>query len=68
MQSSWDAQDTSGRIRIILSEQLISKTQHSPGELDFGATNEIVCFSFQHAPTGMYGDAQGGWVIGTDRK
>jgi hypothetical protein len=36
----------------MLSEQLVSKTG-SPGELDLGITNDIVCFSFQHAPKGM---------------
>ncbi|RYN46313.1 hypothetical protein AA0119_g10469 [Alternaria tenuissima] len=51
MQSSWDARDPNGRIRITLSEQLITKST-SPGEADVGATNDIVCFSFQHAPKG----------------
>jgi hypothetical protein len=51
MQNSWDARDPNGRIRILLSEQLISKTA-SPGEVDLGVTNDIVCFSFQHAPKG----------------
>lgn len=37
----------------MLSEQLVSKTA-SPGELDLGVTNDIVCFSFQHAPKGRY--------------
>ncbi|KAF5851624.1 hypothetical protein GGP41_004428 [Bipolaris sorokiniana] len=50
----WDARDPYGRIRVVLSEQLISKTQ-SPGSLDFGTANELVCFSFQHAPKEPYG-------------
>ena len=52
MQNSWDACDPNGRIRIMLSEQLVSKTS-SPGQVDLGITNGIVCFSFQHAPKGL---------------
>jgi hypothetical protein len=51
MQNSWDARDSQGRIKITLSEQLITKAS-SPGEVDLGATNDIVCFSFQHTPKG----------------
>jgi hypothetical protein len=51
MQNSWDARDPNGRINITLSEQLITKAA-SPGEVDLGAANDIVCFSFQHAPKG----------------
>ena len=35
----------------MLSEQLVSKTS-SPGDMVLGITNDIVCFSFQHAPKG----------------
>ncbi|KAF2128120.1 hypothetical protein P153DRAFT_432501 [Dothidotthia symphoricarpi CBS 119687] len=63
MQNSWDARDANGRIKVILSEQLISKTPHSPGELDFGASNEIVCFSFQHAPKEVLEQAGISWPI-----
>ncbi|KAF1851306.1 uncharacterized protein K460DRAFT_329196 [Cucurbitaria berberidis CBS 394.84] len=49
LQSSWDARDPNGRIRIKLSEQLINKTT-SPGEVSLGASHDIVCFSLQHAP------------------
>lgn len=56
----WDARDPYGRIRVVLSEQLISKTQ-SPGSLDFGTANELVCFSFQHAPKGMFRNARTLW-------
>lgn len=52
MQNLWDSRDLHGRIRVVLSEQLISKTS-SPGDLDLGTTNDLVCFSFQHAPKGM---------------
>lgn len=52
VQSSWEARDATGRINILLSERLVSKTS-SPGEVDLGATNDIVCFSFQHGPRGM---------------
>jgi len=51
IQSSWDAREENGRIKLLLSEQLVSNT-NSPGDLSFGATNDIVCFSFQHAPRG----------------
>jgi hypothetical protein len=35
----------------VLSEQLIFKSG-SLGEPDLGTGNEIICFSFQHAPKG----------------
>ncbi len=54
LQSSWNTRDSNGRIKLLLSEQLISKTT-IPGEPAFGATNDIVCFLFQHAPNGMLG-------------
>ncbi|KAF1944678.1 hypothetical protein EJ02DRAFT_432261 [Clathrospora elynae] len=62
MQNSWDSRDPNGRIRIMLSEQLVSKTA-SPGELDLGATNDIVCFSFQHAPKDVLEQAGISWPI-----
>ncbi|KAF1831585.1 hypothetical protein BDW02DRAFT_556455 [Decorospora gaudefroyi] len=62
MQNSWDACDPNGRIKILLSEQLISKTA-SPGELDLGVTNNIVCFSFQHAPKDVLEQAGISWPI-----
>jgi hypothetical protein len=51
LQSLWDARDHAGRIKLVLSEQLVQKTDN-PGELDFGYANDIVCFAFQHAPRG----------------
>ncbi|KAF2820441.1 hypothetical protein CC86DRAFT_305264 [Ophiobolus disseminans] len=48
MQTTWKSRDTSGRINIVLSEQLMPRNS-SPGELELGFSNEIVCFSFQHA-------------------
>jgi hypothetical protein len=57
LQNSWDARDDSGRIKIMLSEQLIGNTG-GPSELEFGATNHIVCFSFQHAPRSMSAGTQ----------
>lgn len=51
MQTVWDPRDTSGRINIVLSEQLVGRSS-GPAELDLGIVNEIVCFSFQHAPKG----------------
>ena len=50
-QPVWEARDLTGRINIVLSEQLMSKTGHH-GEIDLGFTNDIVCYSFQHAPKG----------------
>ncbi|EUC45801.1 hypothetical protein COCMIDRAFT_94496 [Bipolaris oryzae ATCC 44560] len=58
----WDARDPYGRIRVVLSEQLISKTP-SPGSLDFGTANEIVCFSFQHAPKDILQQTGISWPI-----
>lgn len=46
----------------MLSEQLIGKTA-SPGELDLGITNDIVCFSFQHAPRDVLEEAGIAWPI-----
>ncbi|KAI4648591.1 uncharacterized protein J4E78_008654 [Alternaria triticimaculans] len=62
MQNSWNAHDPQGRIKIMLSEQLIMKTT-SPGEVDLGTTNDIVCFSFQHAPKDVLEQAGISWPI-----
>ncbi|KAI4706536.1 hypothetical protein J4E89_008603 [Alternaria sp. Ai002NY15] len=62
MQNSWNAHDPQGRIKIMLSEQLITKTA-SLGEVDLGATNDIVCFSFQHAPKDVLEQAGISWPI-----
>ncbi|KAF2638362.1 hypothetical protein P280DRAFT_509100 [Massarina eburnea CBS 473.64] len=62
MQSSWDAQDNSGRIKILLAEQLIRKT-NNPGDQGLGASNEIVCFAFQHAPRDILEQAGIAWPI-----
>lgn len=51
MQPEWDCRDPSGRINVILSEQTVCRTG-SLSEADLGVSNEIVCFSFQHAPKG----------------
>lgn len=51
-QSSWDAREHTGRIKVLLSEQLVRKSSSSPGELDLGPAIDIVCFAFQHAPRG----------------
>jgi len=52
MQKSWDAKESNGRIKVLLSEQLVNNAEN-PSEVDFGPANGIVCFSFQHAPRGM---------------
>ncbi|RAR02133.1 binding post-transcriptional regulator [Stemphylium lycopersici] len=62
MQNAWDARDPHGRIRIMLSEQLISKTA-SPGNMDLGISNDLVCFSFQHAPKEVLDQAGVSWPI-----
>ncbi|KAI4953413.1 hypothetical protein J4E91_002260 [Alternaria rosae] len=62
MQNSWSAHDPQGRIKIMLSEQLITKTA-IPGEVDLGTTNDIVCFSFQHAPKDVLEQAGISWPI-----
>ncbi|KAF2681044.1 hypothetical protein K458DRAFT_344276, partial [Lentithecium fluviatile CBS 122367] len=61
-QSSWDAREHTGRVKVLLSEQLIRKTNNS-GELDFGASNDIVCFAFQHAPKDILEQAGVSWPI-----
>lgn len=53
MNNIWDARDPYGHIRVVLSEQLVSKTP-SPSNLNLGPINELVCFSFQHAPKGVF--------------
>ncbi|OCK95300.1 uncharacterized protein K441DRAFT_556078 [Cenococcum geophilum 1.58] len=50
-QSSWDAQESNGRIKVIVAEELISES--TSGIAKSGATNDLICFSFQHAPKGM---------------
>ncbi|KAH9863592.1 hypothetical protein J1614_009524 [Plenodomus biglobosus] len=62
MQTSWDARDASSRIKVMLSEQLIGKAA-SPGDLDLGVANDIVCFSFQHAPKDVLEQAGISWPI-----
>ena len=53
MHKTWDAGDPSGRIRITLSEQLVCKTNNSD-ETESGMMHDLICFSFQHAPRGMF--------------
>lgn len=63
MQTSWDARETSGRIKVLLSEQLIRKTS-TQRALDFGPSNDIVCFAFQHGPRGelaLSGNSEDRW-------
>lgn len=45
--SAWEPRGTDNRIKIILSERLVN----SEGALETG-NNDIVCFTFQHAPRG----------------
>jgi hypothetical protein len=51
MQPAWQLQNPHGRVNIMLSEQLISKNG-GKSEPDRDIANDIVCFSFQHAPRG----------------
>ncbi|KAH3977879.1 hypothetical protein HBI81_100850 [Parastagonospora nodorum] len=62
MQPTWESRDPRGRINIVLSEQLIS-TGGSLGESDLESSNEIVCFSFQHAPKDVLEQAGISWPI-----
>ncbi|CAO2658145.1 Nn.00g074050.m01.CDS01 [Neocucurbitaria sp. VM-36] len=62
IQSCWDARDPNGRIRIILSEQLVTRAS-SPGAPDLGPRHDIVCFSFQHAPKDILEQAGISWPI-----
>ncbi|KAF1971578.1 hypothetical protein BU23DRAFT_569745 [Bimuria novae-zelandiae CBS 107.79] len=62
LQHSWDARDDNGRIKVLLSEQLIGKNS-SPGELNLGPANDIVCFAFQHAPQDVLEQAGISWPI-----
>ncbi|ORY15731.1 hypothetical protein BCR34DRAFT_163502, partial [Clohesyomyces aquaticus] len=62
IRSSLDVRNNSGRINILLSEQLVSKN-NSLGELELGASNDIVCFSFQHAPREILEQAGISWPI-----
>lgn len=48
---SWDAREHTGRIKVLLSEQLAGGSS-SLQETHSGIVNDIVCFSFQHAPQG----------------
>lgn len=50
-QPSWDARHHNGRIKVLLSEQLIGKNGDMEGT-DLGIANDLVCFAFQHAPLG----------------
>ncbi|KAF2107614.1 hypothetical protein BDV96DRAFT_297808 [Lophiotrema nucula] len=63
MQSSWDARDNDGRIKVFLSEQLIGKDSTNPGDFETSDTHEIVCFSFQHAPQDVLEQAGISWPI-----
>ncbi|KAF2751182.1 hypothetical protein M011DRAFT_483142 [Sporormia fimetaria CBS 119925] len=62
MQPCWDARDNSGRIKVLLSEQLIGKS-NNPAEIELGAANDIVCFLFQHAPRDILEQVGIAWPI-----
>lgn len=47
-QSWWNAGETLGRIRLVLSEGLVRANRHPP----FERIKNIVAFSFQHVPLG----------------
>ncbi|OCL07452.1 hypothetical protein AOQ84DRAFT_377672, partial [Glonium stellatum] len=49
-QSSRAAQESNGRIKVTVTEELASET--AAGAVLGGATNDPVCFAFQHAPKG----------------
>ncbi|KAF2276972.1 uncharacterized protein EI97DRAFT_489528 [Westerdykella ornata] len=62
MQNCWDPRENSGRIRVLLSEQLVGQSEGST-DLEYGATNDIVCFLFQHAPRDILEQAGIAWPI-----
>ncbi|OAG00843.1 uncharacterized protein CC84DRAFT_1262932 [Paraphaeosphaeria sporulosa] len=61
-QPSWNPREHSGRIKVLLSEQLMGKNINS-GEPDLGVANDIVCFTFQHAPQEILEQAGISWPI-----
>ncbi|KAJ4358129.1 uncharacterized protein N0V89_002708 [Didymosphaeria variabile] len=61
-QPSWNAREHNGRIKVLLSEQLVGKNKNL-GEPDLGIANDIVCFAFQHAPQDILEQAGISWPI-----
>ncbi|CAI6339261.1 unnamed protein product [Periconia digitata] len=59
-QYSWNARENAGRIKFILSEQLV---RNRGPDLELGASNHVVCFTFQHAPRGILEQAGIAWPI-----
>ncbi|KAH7138509.1 hypothetical protein B0J11DRAFT_587874 [Dendryphion nanum] len=62
MRSSWEACDDLGRIKILLSEQLVGKSATS-SNLELGVGNDLVYFSFQHAPRDVLEQACIAWPV-----
>ncbi|KAF2868672.1 hypothetical protein BDV95DRAFT_499738 [Massariosphaeria phaeospora] len=65
MRNAWHVRDNNGRIKVLLSEQLIERGNElqRPGEIDFGAVNDLVCFAFQHAPRDILEQTGISWPI-----
>ncbi|KAF2450690.1 hypothetical protein P171DRAFT_516518 [Karstenula rhodostoma CBS 690.94] len=61
-QPSWNVREHNGRIKLLLSEQLVGKNIN-PGEPDMGVANDLVCFTFQHAPQDVLEQAGICWPI-----
>ncbi|KAH7390974.1 hypothetical protein DE146DRAFT_150734 [Phaeosphaeria sp. MPI-PUGE-AT-0046c] len=62
MQSAWQSRESSGRINLVLSEQLVNK-HGNEDKVDLGISNDIVRFSFQHAPRDILEQAGISWPI-----
>ncbi|KAF2737183.1 hypothetical protein EJ04DRAFT_574821 [Polyplosphaeria fusca] len=62
MRSTWDAHENQGRINMFLSEKLVGRNDNAC-DYDTGSGNDIVCFSFQHAPRDVLEQAGISWPI-----
>ncbi|KAF2006519.1 hypothetical protein P154DRAFT_417645, partial [Amniculicola lignicola CBS 123094] len=60
MQSCWDPREKLGRIKIFLAEQLVSKSSAGT-DVEWGHKNDIVRFSFEHAPRDILEQAGISW-------
>ncbi|PVH98387.1 hypothetical protein DM02DRAFT_49700 [Periconia macrospinosa] len=62
MQNACNIRDNEGKIKILLSEQLIRRT-HNPADLELGVSNPIISFAFQHAPRDILEQSGIAWPI-----
>lgn len=52
-QGMWQAGENMGRIKVLIAEGLFTE-QPSDGKQPFERVRNVVAFSFQHAPLGMF--------------